>query len=404
MKLPNDHHLTYCTNIHPAESWQDTVDSLQTYVPAIKKVLSPDQRFGIGLRLSHIASEALSEGNNLTDFKNWLAANDAYVAVINGFPYGGFHRQVVKDDVYQPDWTTQERLDYTLRLFGILAELLPQDMDGGVSTCPLSYEPWHGDDPRKRHEVLEQSTAHLIKVAEHLYQIRQKTGQWLHLDIEPEPDGMLDHTQEVIDYYRQWLIPQGTGYLKEQLGLSAEASEACLKDHIQLCYDVCHFAVVYEKPPTVFSRLKAEGIRIGRVQISAALKADLPADVSQRTRVAKLFQPFVESTYLHQVVQRNKNGTYVHYNDLPAALAQIADPAAREWRTHFHVPVFLDSYGTLQSTQDDILEVLAYLKQEKVTHHLEVETYTWEVLPKDIRLTLEESIIRELKWVKQNMH
>ncbi len=402
MQLPNHHHLTYCTNIHPAESWQDTVDSLQTYVPAIKEELSPNQPFGIGLRLSHIASKTLSERNNLANFKKWLAANDAYVAVINGFPYGGFHRQVVKDEVYQPDWTTRERLDYTLKLFDILAVLLPTGMDGGVSTCPLSYEPWHGDDPQKKHHVLQQSTMHLAKVAEHLYTIHQKTGQLLHLDIEPEPDGMLDHTQEVIDYYRQWLIPQGTRYLKH-LGLSSEAAEACLKDHIQLCYDVCHFAVVYEKPPTVFSRLKAEGIKIGRVQISAALKADLPAEVSQRDYAAKLFQPFVESTYLHQVVQRNEDGRCVHYNDLPAALAQITDPRAREWRTHFHVPVFLDSYGALQSTQDDILEVLRYLKQEKVTHHLEVETYTWEVLPKDIQLTLGESIVRELKWVQQNM-
>lgn len=403
MKLDNNYHLTYCTNIHAGESWQEIEASLKEYVPSIKKALSPEKPFSIGLRLPHLASETLSKAEHLQVFKAWLVEQDAYVAIINGFPYGGFHRQVVKDDVYQPDWTTQERLHYTLRLFDILAELLPQGMDGGVSTCPLSYELWYGNDQQKMNTVLAQSTAYLVKVAEHLYRIRQQTGQLLHLDIEPEPDGMLDHTQEVIDYYRQWLIPQGVQYLKQQLNLSEEEAEVCLKEHIQICYDICHFAVVYEKPQEVFARLKAEGIKIGRVQISAALKTDLPASVQQRAHVVNLFNPFVESTYLHQVVQRNVDGSYIHYNDLPAALKQINDPDAREWRTHFHVPVFLDSYGDLQSTQQDILQVLDYLKKTQATHHLEVETYTWEVLPKDIQLDLTDSIIRELQWVKGNM-
>lgn len=403
MKLQNNYHLTYCTNIHPGETWQEIELNLKNYIPSIKKALSPEKPFGIGLRLANLASETLLKNEHLQVFKAWLAENDAYVSIFNGFPYGGFHRQVVKDEVHQPDWTTQERLHYTLRLFNILAELLPQGMDGGISTSPLSYKLWYGDDQQKMNRVLEQATAHLARIAEHLYKIRQKTGQLLHLDIEPEPDGMLDHTQEVVDYYKQWLIPQGIRYLKQQLNLSDEEAETCLKDHIQICYDVCHFAVVYEKPQEVFSRLKAEGIKIGRVQISAALKSDLPTDVEQRERVAKLFNPFVESTYLHQVVQRNADGSYIHYNDLPAALEQIKSPEAREWRTHFHVPVFLDSYGDLNSTQEDILQVLAYLKQEKVTNHLEVETYTWEVLPEDIRLDLADSITRELQWVKKNM-
>lgn len=395
--------LTYCTNIHAGETWQEVESNLKKYIPSVKKALAPDQSLGIGLRLSNLASETLLTGNHLPIFKAWLRENGAYIAIFNGFPYGGFHRQVVKDEVHQPDWTTQERLHYTLRLFDILAELLPQGMDGGISTSPLSYKLWYGHDQQKKNRVLEQATAHVVKVAAHLYKIRQKTGQLLHLDIEPEPDGMLDHTQEVVDYYREWLIPHGTKYLKQQLNLSDEAAESCLKDHIQICYDVCHFAVVYEKPQEVFSRLKAEGIKIGRIQISAALKADLPSDVQQRDPVAKLFAPFVESTYLHQVVQRNVDGSYTHFNDLPAALEQINNPEAREWRTHFHVPVFLDSYGDLKSTQEDIVQVLAYLKQEQLTHHLEVETYTWEVLPEAIRLDVTDSIIRELQWVKEKM-
>lgn len=402
MKLNNNYHLTYCTNIHPGESWEAVDQNLKTFIPKIKEAISPEGPLGIGLRLSNQASEELLIDDQLTAFKTWLAEHDCYTFTFNGFPYGGFHRQVVKDEVHQPDWTTPDRLAYTLRLFNILAELLPPGMDGGISTSPLSYKFWH-DDQQSTEKTLEKATMHLAKVAEHLHKIRKATGKLLHLDIEPEPDGLLENTQEVVDYYKKWLVPLGTQYLRQQQNFSDEEAAAILKDHIQLCYDVCHFAVVYEKPEEVFTRLKAEGIKIGKIQISAALKSALDEDVEQRREVVQAFRPFVESTYLHQVVERDADGQLAHYPDLPVALEQVKKPKAREWRTHFHVPVFLDSYGRLQSTREDILQVLQYLQKEKVTNHLEVETYTWEVLPKDIQLELSGSIIRELQWVKENM-
>ncbi len=401
MKINNNFHLTYCTNIHPGESWEAVAHNLRNFIPSIKKAVAPGHAMGIGLRLSHQASEELLKNHSLADFKAWLTENDCYTFTFNGFPYGGFHRQVVKDEVHQPDWTTRQRLEYTLRLFNILEELLPAGMDGGISTSPLSYKFWHAD-PQAINQVKAKATQHLAEIAVHLYKIQQQTGKFLHLDIEPEPDGLLENTQEVIDYYQQWLIPQGSQYLQQQLGVPAEQAETILKDHIQLCYDVCHFAIVYEKPAAVFTRLRDAGIKIGKIQISAALKSALSEDLSERVPVVKALKPFVESTYLHQVVEREADGQFIHYPDLPAALEQVRKPRAREWRIHFHVPVFLDSYGQLQSTQEDIIQVLDYLKKEKVTNHLEVETYTWEVLPHDIQLDLADSITRELQWVKTN--
>jgi len=399
MKLSDQHHLTYCTNIHPGESWEEVDQSLRTYVPLVQSAIAPDQPFGIGLRLSQQAGEELARPAALIAFQKWLVENNCYVFTMNGFPYGGFHRQIVKDQVHQPDWTTSDRLAYTQQLFSILAKLLPADIDGGISTSPLSYKYWHADE-QAREEVFRKSTNHLVQIVAYLYQLRQETDKVLHLDIEPEPDGMLENTQEVIDYFNNWLLPKGIPALMEQLGLNSEEAEACIKTHIQLCYDVCHFAVVYEKPQDTFQRWQEEGIRIGKIQISAALKADLPADTVNRQSVTQAFKSLVESTYLHQVVARQNDGQLLHYPDLPEALEHINQPEVAEWRTHFHVPLFVPSYGVLNSTQDAIREVLSILKKTPITRHLEVETYTWEVLPKDIQVGLAQSIIRELEWVR----
>lgn len=398
----NGYHLTYCTNIHPGESWDETFSNLKKYIPQIKSEVSPDATFGIGLRLSDKASKSILEDDNLSDFKSWLAENNCYVFTFNGFPFGGFHHQSVKDQVHHPDWTTNDRLDYTLRLFDILSGLLPEGIDGGISTSPLSYKYWEPARTNKA-EVLQKATLHIAKIAERLYNIQQDKDQILHLDIEPEPDGLLENTREVIDWYKEWLIPQGTKYLKEQLNISGAEAASCLKNHIRLCYDVCHFAIVYERPREVFSLLEAEGIKIGKIQISAALKANLSENLEQRKSVHTALSPFVESTYLHQVVERSSKGKLTHYPDLPQALENLNLPGAGEWRTHFHVPVFVANYGQLESTQEDILEVFEYIKKKDITHHLEVETYTWEVLPDDIQLEIVDSIVRELQWVQKNI-
>lgn len=402
--LKNGFHLTYCTNIHPGESWSETFENIKEYIPGIKQEVSAEKPFGIGLRLSNEASLELIVPEKLEAFQKWLANHDCYVFTFNGFPYGGFHRQVVKDEVHQPDWTTPERIGYTERLFDILSTLLPEGMDGGISTSPLSYRFWHKDKAQLDDAVLK-STLHLAEIAEKLHKIRQDKGQILHLDIEPEPDGILENTAEVIAYFKDWLIPVGSKYLMDRLGLNVEEAENCLKEHIRICYDVCHFAVVYEKPEEIFKAFKAEGIKIGKIQISAALKVNLPTGLEGRKEVERILLPFVESTYLHQVVAKNNtNGNLISFRDLPKALETLMETEMEEWRIHFHVPVFLSDYGKISSTQSDIQDVLQYIQMDQVCNHLEVETYTWEVLPESVNLDLGSSIIRELQWVEENFN
>ena len=392
-------HLTYCTNIHPGEDWSQVFANLVEYIPPLKKKLSPNQPFGIGLRLADAASRELLQGNTLQEFKSWLNEHDLYVFTLNGFPYGGFHLQVVKDKVYAPDWSKQERLDYTLRLTQILAQLLPEEIEGSISTVPLSYKPWFDGNQLSQTKVTSNATIHIAQIVAQMVRIRAATDKVLHLNLEPEPDALLENADEVIKYFEKYLLPIGGTYLAKNLGIPQAAAEVLLLEHVRVCYDTCHFAVEYENPASVFQRFAAAGIQIGKIQISAALKAEIPQDKSERLLLKERLQPFAESTYLHQVIARHSEGELEHYQDLGTALSFLEETTASEWRTHFHVPLFIDDYQVVQSTQDDILTVFELLQNNEICNHLEIETYTWEVLPTEMKVDISASIQREYEWV-----
>jgi len=383
----NSAHLTFCTNIYAGESWSAHFAVLKDSFPVLKSQLSPEKPMGIGLRLSNLASIELLESNHLEEFKQWLTNVGGYVFTMNGFPYGGFHHTRVKDQVHAPDWTTTERVDYTSRLFNILAELLPEGMDGGISTSPLSYKPWFATT-NERVIATAKATENILKIAKELVQIKERTGKILHLDIEPEPDGFLESGPEFIDWYENVLLQPGI--LPEEI----------IKQHITLCYDVCHFAIGYEPHAEIIDKLQEKGISVGKIQISAALKAKLPEAVSARTLVINELARFDEPTYLHQVIAKQNDGTLVRYPDLANALTDKENTNSTEWRAHFHVPIFVEDMGLIQSTQADIRAVLDYHKSMPFTNHIEVETYTWEVLPASLKAPLNDSIVRELHWVK----
>ena len=400
MRLPVKGHLTYCSNIHPGESWEEVWWSIQSHLPVVKQNVSPHQPMGIGLRLSNQASIDL-EKSGISHLMEWMEAKGFYVFTMNGFPFGGFHGQRVKDEVHKPDWTSDARVDYTKRLFDLLAKMLPPGIDGGISTSPLSYKLWWSKDQQQR--VLKAATDNLLKIVLQLRKHYEESGKLLHLDIEPEPDGLIENSKETVDYFNQWLIPIGTKQLSKTLGITSQEAETIIRRHITICYDVCHFAVAYESPTEVIQLFKQQGITIGKIQISSALKGDFTNQQHSRANYANAFESLNEPTYLHQVVARDKSLSLRQYPDLEVALNHIEDVSVEQWRTHFHVPVFLESYGLLQSTQQDILEVLKLWNNNPITNHLEVETYTWEVLPKEMQSEINTSIARELNWVTEQI-
>lgn len=396
-------HLTYCTNIHGGEKWKDHFNELKLNVPKIKEVVSPNSPFGLGLRLSACACEDLLKDENLAAFKSWLRDHDLYVFTMNGFPYGDFHLDRVKENVHAPDWTTQERLRYTHNMFSLLEKLLPEDMEGGISTSPLSYRFWFEQDSVVWSDMLTTATGHIIQVAEQLYEIALKTGKIMHLDIEPEPDGVLENGKEFIQWYEEYLLKQAYFHFQSKYNLDREQTKELINKHIQLCYDVCHAAVEFEDHGHLIKELTERKIKIGKFQISSALKIELSTAYLDRQKKGEILKEFDEQIYLHQVVARDNQGNLTKYKDINEALPHLNDLATTEWRSHFHIPIFLANYDKIASTQQDILDVLAIHRAQQVTQQIEIETYTWNVLPVKMQLPIYESIIREIAWLQSKI-
>lgn len=393
MLINDKYHLTYCTNIHPGQDWASTLESLVDYLPVIKKNISKEQPFGIGLRLSNKASEELAMHDNLPQFKRWLIKNGLYVFTMNGFPYGNFHDEVVKDKVHKPDWTTRDRVDYTVRLIEQLAFLLPEGISGGISTSPISYKHWHASAKEKK-AVMIKGAIHLSEIILKLHRLEESTSKYLHIDIEPEPDGMLENTEDVLIFYNKFLLPIAKKELIKTLNVSEEKAKNLVLRYCTLCYDICHFSLAYEEPAYTFEKLKNAGIKIGKIQVSAALKAKF--NLLHKDKIWESLRQFDEPTYLHQATV-NSNAGVKTFNDLAIVLKN--KPDVEELRAHFHVPIFLESFEELYSTQDHILKVIAILREHLISEHLEVETYTWDVLPGYLKKDLSESIIREMNWL-----
>jgi hypothetical protein len=388
MRIREGFDLTYCTNIHAAEGWPQVFENLKRYAPQLRNRLHPEGHFGLGLRLANNEAVELLAESNLEDLTHFLRDSGLYVALINGFPYGWFHERRLKDQVFAPDWHTEERVSYTLRLIEILSRLLPEELDGGISTCPLSYKRWK-DPSRPDWDLLVQN---IVRTAARMFESKQRDGQDIHLDIEPEPDGLLETTGEFIQFFER-LLRAGAPLLAKSAQLSGAQAEEALRHHIAFCYDLCHSTVEYEESRTVIDGLRNAGIRIGRVQVSSAVKVAVPSQSAARERVSEHLSALVDPVYLHQII-----GDSERYPDLPEALAEIKDARSSEWRIHYHVPLFMASYGELGSTQTEVRNALAELRADEVTH-LEIETYTWGVLPSHLRLDIVDSIEREYRWV-----
>ena len=400
MHLPGrDLQLTYCTNIHLSSGMADVMENLDRFAVPLRARLAPGQPFGIGLRLSGDESRELLEGGRLQEFRRFLDERGLYVYTMNGFPYGPFHGQAVKQDVHAPDWLDPERVAYTLRLTEILSALLPAGMEGGISTSPLSYRAWVDEQSAAVWARLTRSVTEVVSALVRLY---QRTGQLIHLDIEPEPDGLLERSSELAAFFQDHLLVGGAEQLAGDLGLSPEAAREAMRDHVQVCFDTCHVAVAHEIPAEALARYQEAGIRIGKIQISSALRLTLPAEAEARARALGSLHPYAESTYLHQVIARQGDGSLRKFPDLPEALAALPALDATEARIHFHVPVFAERFGetTLNSTQTEIVQTFAALRQRPFTRHLEIETYTWDVLPPTLKLPLVEMVEREYRWVQ----
>ena len=359
-------HLAYCSNVHPAEDPAGIHDQLRRFAGPARERLGVD-RLGLGLWLpAATAAQLAADPAELDALRRVLDEQGLEVVTLNAFPYGGFHDPVVKHRVYRPDWTERERLTYTLDAAAVLAQLLPKDAArGSISTLPLAWHtPW-SRDARKA------ARANLGELAVGLARVREETGRHIRVGFEPEPGCVIETTSQAVD--------ELTGIDTEYLGV---------------CVDTCHLATAFEDADAAVGRLVAAGLPVIKSQLSAALHVADPSEAAARG----LLTEFVEDRFLHQVREPGPDGAVLARDDLPEALAGDPLPGDQPWRIHFHLPLHAAPQAPLGSTDAELgATVRALLGGEQaLTDHLEVETYTWSVLPADQRPTDDPGLVAGL--------
>lgn len=377
--------IGYCTNIHAGVDLASIRENLETHaIPA--RIASGADELGVGLWLPAQAARELA--GSAEEFGKFLSGRRLRPFTINGFPYDNFHEPVVKHRVYQPTWWEQSRLNYTMQLADVLAQLLPTDEAvGSISTLPIGWR--NGEESESD---LAKAGENLRALSSYLEQLESKTGRRIVVAIEPEPGCLLDKTEDVVLWFAKHL------------------PETKHRRYIMVCHDVCHAAVMMESQTAVIDRLATEGIAIGKVQVSSAVVADWSSmAIGRRHEAIDQLREFAEDRYLHQTGRRTESGEFKLVEDLPLLLGRVAeqgDPVRgdEKWVVHFHVPIFLERFGHLGTSHKDVIECLAAVSRPecpiKFTGHLEIETYAWTVLPAAMRKrALSDDIASEVRWL-----
>jgi hypothetical protein len=387
-------HLTYSTLVHQTDNWEQLWKSVNTYLPAVKARVAPHQKFGVCLRTSAPSAELLStEPAKVAALKQFFADNDLYLYTANAFVYGVFKKQIIKEDVYEPDWQTPERREYTKKVATLLAALAPEGINPSIQSAPLGFKPKvTGDD------VVEAYTSNVIDVVAHLVELKKKTGKTVTLGLEPEPRCYLETTDETIQYFKTHLFSGPTAKrLAKLTGLNEADAAQAMREYMGVVFDIGHQSVGYEDIPVSLQKLVDHGVQIVKLQEAASMY--IP-NVTQKTVDA--LQTFAKTIYLSQTCQK-KDGQQTWFLNLEDAFEDWhRNPGPREWRTHFHVPVFLnDLGGAFGTTRFALEQALAFHKKTPLSTHLEIETYTWDVLPDHLKTgDIVEYVTREIDWVK----
>lgn len=358
--------LGYCTNVHRGNTFHAVLENIRTICAPICKENSFE--IGAGLWLSNEASIEV----NIPKLKDTLREYNVEVFTLNGFPFGDFHSEIVGHDVYEPNWSHPNRLEYTMRLATILAKIT-RGKEAGISTLPLG---WNADFFKDK-----DAARMLQKCVKQLAELEDTTGVCIHVDIETEPGCRLQRSEELAKFVNTYF-----------------GDDEQARKYLRVCHDTCHGAVMHESAEEACSNYKQAGLRIGKVQLSSAIEIEI-TDANRTVCVTDL-QSITEPKYLHQTTILNDHCLTFYENLTEVPL----DNPSGIWRVHFHVPIHLELIGALGTTQKNLKEDIAVLLGEGVTDW-EVETYTWDVVPTELRIgKLVDSISKELSWAASHIY
>jgi hypothetical protein len=372
-------------------------NSLVTFVPEVKKRFSPDAPMGVSLRLANASVEELfAKPEERTWLKKFLEDNNLYIFTVNAFPYGPFKGEIVKERVYEPDWTTEARTKYTMHIADILAEVTNQPVEPTIQTAPLAYRP-KANTP----EFLANFNENIYRVIAHLMNLEKRTGRRIKLAVEPEPYCFLETIPETVQWFNEKIYSLAAAERISKLsGEPLSEVFGATRRYLGVVLDICHQSVAFESIADDIDQLSQAGIPIFKLQEAAALRVD-QVDAEIVTELKK----YTGTIYLSQTTEL-RNGVITRYLNLEDAIAAWeSDPGPREWRTHFHVPVFLQDLGPFQTTRSGIDDALRIHARTPLSTHLEIETYTWDVLPEHLKTgDITEYVVRELEYVRDELH
>lgn len=391
--------LSYCTNVHPGETVAEITDDLRRFAVPLRKRFA-DERFALGLRLGEVAVTELDQDPEaMAAFKAFLDRERFIAYTLNVFPQGAFHAPEVKEQVYQPDWSDPSRAAYTMAAARVLAQLLDDDDPfGTLSTLPLG---WVSEKSADATQPLRDAGArNIARVAHQLADLEAATGRRILLCLEPEPLCVLETTAETIAWFEEDLWPLGNDL--EAVG--GRDGEEQLRRHVGACYDACHLAVEHEDVLYGLERLERAGVPVGKIQLSCALELRRPRENPEGLRRLLAFD---EPRFLHQVVVPDKERKLVRFRDLgrfSAWLEATSEPVGSA-RCHFHVPIHLPPSWPLHTTQASLRDVMHREHVRRSVRHLEVETYTFSVMPDALRQdgSLVDSLEREIAFAREGL-
>ena len=387
-------HLAYSTLVHPGDTWEQMRASVEEYAPAVKARVSPDAPYGLSLRISAASAQSLhADPAERARFRHWLDDHDMYVFTVNAFPYGSFKGSEVMERVYEPDWSTEDRVRYTMQVADLLTEISPAWVAPSIQTAPLAFRPTVTNDEQVHH-----LTENLLRVVAHLIELEGRTGRRVKLAVEPEPFCFLETTHETVRYFEDHVwSADGIRRLMRLSGQPASEVAGLVRRHLGVVFDVGHQSVQFEDIAESLRLLRDRGLPIFKLQAAAALRVPrvTPEAVQALT-------PFTRTIYLSQTTE-SRDGRLTRMLNLADAIEawHTGSSAGGEWRTHFHLPVFLDDLDGLGTTRAEIETALALHVQTPLSDHLEIETYTWDVLPEHLKTgDITEYVTRELEWTR----
>ena len=364
--------LGYCLNVHAAEDLPGVLRGLREVAGPVARRVGGGAPFGVGPWFAAAVADELSR--DAAAFAALVSTLDEEALVpftFNAFPIGGFHAAGLKADVYRPTWREPARRAFTRAVAGIATRLAgtagADESHVSVSTHCGGF----GTDVPDEAAATEVARG-FAELVQALVALEDETGVRVVLSLEPEPRSSANDTTDLPALYDR---------------IRAHVDAASARRPLGACLDACHAAVEFEEPRAAFERATSDGHPLGKIQFSSALRVPDAGDPAARAALFALDEP----VYLHQVTGRRAGGL-VRAVDLPEVRAawEAGDAswtACEELRCHFHVPVDLDRVGgALETTRpfaDAVLDAALDAPERwgSPELHVEVETYTWDVLP-----------------------